>query len=476
MNDHSSRTRSCSAGGGRARARASVPAHSRSRIAHASWNPSTWSGCILARSGMRRLSSASTSGPMSTPLIVTSLDLAGDLDVVELEADEAHVVEGDGAQVGVLDVGAPCQLRMRLMRFMSTTLGTVPDVPLPHRARRCHAFCMSETSPTARALRALEILQNHPGCTADQLAERLGVTDRAARRYVAILREAGIPVESVRGPYGGYRLGRGLRLPPLVFSGAEALGLVMAVLDGRHAAADNDDPVGSGLGKIIRALPHHVGRQAATMREHARAVPDRWARPDPAITSALVGGRGCAAAGAHRLSQRRRSQPLLRGRSVVRGRALRAVVPPLLRPPRRCRAHLSDRPGDRGRRGHADLQDAGRARPGRGAGGEPRHRLGARHAGSSSRRPRPRWRRTCAPRWGASSRWTSTGASSSAAPATRRCMRGSGWRGCHSSSWSRVGRSCARQSPRSRPGWPGPCRTDDTSPLSGSVRGAMVEA
>jgi predicted DNA-binding transcriptional regulator YafY len=143
-------------------------------------------------------------------------------------------------------------------------------------------------SPTARALRTLEILQKRPGCTGDQLAERLGVTDRAARRYVAILREAGIPVESVRGPYGGYRLGRGVRLPPLVFSAAEALGLVMAVLDGRHAAADNEDPVGSGLGKIIRALPVHVGRQAATMRKHARAVPDRWARPDPEITSALV--------------------------------------------------------------------------------------------------------------------------------------------------------------------------------------------
>jgi len=147
---------------------------------------------------------------------------------------------------------------------------------------------MSETSPTARALRTLEILQSQPGCTADQLAERLGVTDRAARRYVAILREAGIPVESVRGPYGGYRLGRGVRLPALVFSAAEALGLVMAVLDGRHAAADNEDPVGSGLGKIIRALPVHVGRQAATMREHARAVPDRWTPPDPDIASALV--------------------------------------------------------------------------------------------------------------------------------------------------------------------------------------------
>lgn len=147
---------------------------------------------------------------------------------------------------------------------------------------------MSETSPTARALRTLEILQSRPGCTADDLAERLGVSDRAARRYVAILREAGIPVESVRGPYGGYRLGRGVRLPPLVFSASEALGLVMAVLDGRHAAADDDDPVGSGLQKFIRALPVHVGRQAATMREHACAVPDRWAKPDPAITSALV--------------------------------------------------------------------------------------------------------------------------------------------------------------------------------------------
>jgi predicted DNA-binding transcriptional regulator YafY len=147
---------------------------------------------------------------------------------------------------------------------------------------------MSETSPTARALRTLEVLQNRPGCTADQLAERLGVTDRAARRYVAILREAGIPVESVRGPYGGYRLGRGVRLPALVFTAVEALGLVMAVLDGRHAAADDDDPVGSGLGKIISALPLHVGRQAAAMREHAHAVPDRWARPDPGVTSALV--------------------------------------------------------------------------------------------------------------------------------------------------------------------------------------------
>jgi predicted DNA-binding transcriptional regulator YafY len=39
------------------------------------------------------------------------------------------------------------------------------------------------------------------------------VTERAARRYVATLREADLPIESVSGPYGGYRVGRGLRLP-----------------------------------------------------------------------------------------------------------------------------------------------------------------------------------------------------------------------------------------------------------------------
>jgi predicted DNA-binding transcriptional regulator YafY len=147
----------------------------------------------------------------------------------------------------------------------------------------------SELSPTARALRTLEILQARPGTTAGQLAERLGVTERAARRYVGILREAGIQVESARGPHGGYRLRRGTRLPPIVFTQTEALGLVMAVLDGQPEATDADDPVGTALGKVIQALPENVGRQAAALREHASAARDRRAaRPDPATTSALV--------------------------------------------------------------------------------------------------------------------------------------------------------------------------------------------
>ena len=146
-----------------------------------------------------------------------------------------------------------------------------------------------ESSPTSRALLALEALQDSPGITAARLGRRLGVTARAARRYVEILREADIAVESIRGPEGGYRLGRGVRPPPLRFGSDEALGLVMAALDGQHDAADADGPVGRALGKLLSALPRSVAAQAEAVRRTATPVPHRDpSRPDPATTVALV--------------------------------------------------------------------------------------------------------------------------------------------------------------------------------------------
>ncbi len=146
-----------------------------------------------------------------------------------------------------------------------------------------------DSSPTARALMALELIQGRPGTTAARLADKLGVSERAARRYVGILREAGIPIDSMRGPYGGYRVGRGLRLPPLMFSATEALGLVMAVLDGHHDVSDPTDPVGSAIDKLMRALPEPVAAQAEVLRRTAAPAPDRGAaRPDPGTTAALV--------------------------------------------------------------------------------------------------------------------------------------------------------------------------------------------
>jgi predicted DNA-binding transcriptional regulator YafY len=135
----------------------------------------------------------------------------------------------------------------------------------------------SDASPTARALLTLELVQGSPGISASLIGDKLGVSERAARRYVGILREAGIPIESVRGPYGGYRVGRGLRLPPLVFSSTEALGLVMAVLDGHHDAGDPTGLVGGAIGKIVRALPEPVAAQAEAVRRTTATAPDRAA-------------------------------------------------------------------------------------------------------------------------------------------------------------------------------------------------------
>src|SRR4051794_1462202 len=148
-----------------------------------------------------------------------------------------------------------------------------------------HSVVVHDASPAARALLVLELIQNAPGINADRLAERLGLSDRAVRRHVGVLREAGIPVESTRGRYGGYRIGRGLRLAPLMFTPSEALGLVMAVLEG-HPAGE-DDPVGQALGKIIRALPEPLARPADAVRR----VPARgWhvVVPDVDVTLQLV--------------------------------------------------------------------------------------------------------------------------------------------------------------------------------------------
>ena len=160
-----------------------------------------------------------------------------------------------------------------------------------------------DVSPTARALLALEVIQNNPGITAHRLGNRLGVTERAARRYVAILREADLPVESVSGPHGGYRVGRGLRLPPLMFTAAEAMGVAMAVLEGHRNAADPADLVGSALAKIVRVLPARVAAPVRAVREISAPRPARATGASPELTTQLI--EACTAARRVRLLYRR---------------------------------------------------------------------------------------------------------------------------------------------------------------------------
>ncbi|MFF0990476.1 helix-turn-helix transcriptional regulator [Kocuria nitroreducens] len=107
------------------------------------------------------------------------------------------------------------------------------------------------TDPTRRVLRLLSLLQSRPVWSGPELAAELGVTVRSVRRDVDRLRELGYPVPAGRGPGGGYRLGPGRRLPPLLLQPEEA---VAAAVGLRLAAASGIDGLGEAALRTLTTL------------------------------------------------------------------------------------------------------------------------------------------------------------------------------------------------------------------------------
>lgn len=117
--------------------------------------------------------------------------------------------------------------------------------------------------PTTRILGLLEILQSGGTRTVGDLAARLGVDERTVRRYVVHLAELGIPVRSVRGRYGGYRLAPGYRMPPLMLTDDEALAVLLGLVAGRRAGLVTTSVAAaeSAAAKVQRVLPEALGRR-----------------------------------------------------------------------------------------------------------------------------------------------------------------------------------------------------------------------
>ena len=141
--------------------------------------------------------------------------------------------------------------------------------------------------PTGRVLTLLELLQSGGTRTVAELADRLGVDGRTVRRYVDHLIDLDVPVESVRGRYGGYRLAPGYRLPPLMLNDDEALAVLLGLLAGRRSglATATDTAGETAAAKIRRVLPKRVARQLETVLESLAftAPPGEFPTPETGI-------------------------------------------------------------------------------------------------------------------------------------------------------------------------------------------------
>lgn len=123
-------------------------------------------------------------------------------------------------------------------------------------------------SPTSRLLTVLELLQSYKQMSGTEIARRLQVDIRTVRRYIVTLQDMGIPIEAERGPYGAYELRRGHKLPPLMFTDAEAVAMTLGLLAIREFRFPVDvASVEGALAKTERVLPEKLFHQARSLQE-----------------------------------------------------------------------------------------------------------------------------------------------------------------------------------------------------------------
>lgn len=125
-----------------------------------------------------------------------------------------------------------------------------------------------------------------------ELADRLGVDERTVRRYVDHLIDLDVPVESVRGRYGGYRLAPGYRMPPLMLGDDEALAVLLGLVAGRRSGLMTATGTASetAAAKIRRVLPDRLARRLDTVLESLAftAPPGEFATPETAVLLSIA--------------------------------------------------------------------------------------------------------------------------------------------------------------------------------------------
>jgi predicted DNA-binding transcriptional regulator YafY len=146
---------------------------------------------------------------------------------------------------------------------------------------------MLETS--ARLLRLLSLLQARRDWTSAELATRLGVTTRTIRNDVDRLRRLGYPVDARPGVAGGYRLGTGGALPPLLLDDDEAVAVAIGL---RTAASGSiagiEETSVRALAKLQQVLPSRLRHRVSAFGSHMLPTPSPGPQVDPDVLTVIA--------------------------------------------------------------------------------------------------------------------------------------------------------------------------------------------
>ncbi|MFC9894773.1 helix-turn-helix transcriptional regulator [Nocardia sp. NPDC127579] len=142
---------------------------------------------------------------------------------------------------------------------------------------------------TERVLTLLGLLQQRQVWTGPELAERLGVTARTVRRDVERLRVLGYPVHAGHGVGGGYQLGAGQALPPLLLDDEEAIVTAVALLLGAGGAvAGAGDAALRALTKLDRVLPARLRHEVQALSGAVESFGGGRTPVDPEVLMTLA--------------------------------------------------------------------------------------------------------------------------------------------------------------------------------------------
>jgi predicted DNA-binding transcriptional regulator YafY len=146
---------------------------------------------------------------------------------------------------------------------------------------------MLQTS--ARLLGLLSLLQARPDWSGQEQADRLGVTTRTVRKDAERLRDLGYPVHASPGVGGGYRLGAGAALPPLLLDDDEAVAVAVGL---RTAAAGSVTGIQEAsvraLAKLQQVLPSRLRHRVDALQTATVEIPAPGPKVDPEVLTAVA--------------------------------------------------------------------------------------------------------------------------------------------------------------------------------------------